>query len=129
MLYVGTTRVSPESSALAAYDTASGAEIWRNDDSGAAWDLTLDGGRLYAATALHGFAVHAFDPATGTPRWRSTRTEPGRTLAVAVRDGIAFAAGFIGPPLQSFHVAAFDGTRGFPLRPIAPRGPRLPITR
>ena len=45
------------------------------------------------------------------------------------RDGVAFAAGFVGPPLQSFHVAAFDGSRGVALRPIVPNGRRLPITR
>lgn len=128
-LYVGTTRVSPESSDIAAYDAATGDTIWSRDGSGAAWGLTLDHGRLYAGTALHGFAVHAFDAATGVLRWRSARTEPGRTLAVTSRDGVAFAAGFVGPPMQSFHAAAFDGGRGLSLRPIAPRGPRLPITR
>lgn len=128
-LYVGTTRVSPESSDLAAYDATTGDTRWSIDGSGAASGLTLDHGRLYAATALHGFAVHAFDAATGALRWRSSRTEPGRTIAIAARDGVAFAAGFVGPPLQSFHVAAFDGSRGVLLRPIAPRGPRLPITR
>lgn len=128
-LYVGTTRVTPESSDLAAYDAATGATLWSREDAGAAWGLTLDHGRLYAATALHGFALNAFDAATGELRWRSSRTEPGRTNAIAARDGIAFAAGFVGPPLQSFHVAAFDGSRRVFLRPIAPRGPRLPITR
>lgn len=128
-LYVGTTRVSPESSDLAAYDAATGDTRWSIDDSGAAWGLTLDGGRLYAGPALHGVAVHAFDAATGALRWRSPRTDPGRTIAVAARDGVAFAAGFVGPPLQSFHVAAFDGSRGVALRPIVPNGRRLPITR
>ena len=128
-LYVGTTRVSPESSDLAAYDAATGDTLWSIDGSGAAWGLTLDQGRLYAANALHGFDVNAFDAATGALRWRSPRTDPGRTVAITARDGIAFAAGFVGPPLQSFHVAAFDGSRGVALRPIVPNGRRLPITR
>lgn len=128
-LYVGVTLLRPESALLDAYDATTGATLW-HEGSGAAWALTLAAGRLYAAPALHGFTVHAFDAVDGRFRWLSQRTDPGRTLALAARDGVLYAAGLVGSSFtQSFHVAAFDGSRAVALRPIIPNGRRLPITR
>jgi len=125
VLYTGVTRLRPVTSALTAYDAGTGAVLWRNGDAGAAWDLTLDGTRLYAATGTEDFGVRAFASASGALAWQSARREDGRAFAIATRAGVVFAAGFAGPAAGAFHVAAFDGARGLLVKPVI-RGRTLP---
>lgn len=114
---------------LVAWDAATGAPLWRDDDTRATRDLQIDAGVLWALGGVSAFQVRACDAASGRGLWSSTFIPQHSSLALARSGSRAFVAGVAGPGFGTFDVTALDTSVPAELRAIAPGARRLTTTR
>ena len=114
---------------LVAWDAATGAPLWRDDDTRATRDLQIDAGVLWALGGVSAFQVRACDAASGRGLWSSTFIPQHSSLALARSGSRAFVAGVAGPGFGTFDVTALDTSVPAELRAIAPGARRLTRTR
>ncbi|MBM4246556.1 MAG: hypothetical protein FJ148_22625 [Deltaproteobacteria bacterium] len=112
--------------AILARDAATGAPVWRDDDPRVTLGLQIGAGRVFGASGAGELLARAFALDTGRPAWSGTSDPEGSALALARSGSPVFVAGVAGPKAGTFHVAAFDASARAGLRPIVPRGGRLP---
>ena len=112
---------------LLAWNAATGAPLWRDDDTRATRDLQIEDGVLWALAGS--FQVRACDATSGRGLWSSAFI-PGRSSLSLARSGSrAFVAGVAGPGFGTFAVTALDTSVPAEVRVIAPGARRLTTTR
>lgn len=105
-----------------AYDTASGAELWRSTRAEQSVALATSGGRVFAATTSGGLendaVAVALDGATGAELWSTRYTRPGHQLTAGLtvsQDGerVLLAGSTEDGPRHVF-VRSHDASSGVP---------------
>ena len=114
---------------LVAWSADTGAPAWQLPDPGVTRDLQVDGPRVLGVRGASALRVRGFALGSGALAL-STALDPDRASLALAHDGpLLFVAGVAGPGFGTFHVAALDTRVLGSIRPIVPRGTRLPLAR
>lgn len=106
---------------------ASPSRVWTQSIAGStnrrrlAASPVIGDGKLFAMDTDG--TVHAFDAATGTPRWERNFEVPGDTAASAFGGGASFDAGRVYIATGLGEVAALDANTGAQIWRVRPAGP------